>query len=64
MSGVPQSSFTLTRRQLLAAAVAASTLVLVFQGTFTFLYSQWQRDEYSHGFLIPLVSAFLLWQRR
>lgn len=47
-----------------AAIVAAATLVLMFENTFVGLYSTWHREEYSHGFLIPLVSAFLLWQRR
>ena len=50
--------------QLAAFAVAAVAVVLVFQGTFGYLYGQWQREEYSHGFLIPLVSAYLLWRRR
>jgi colanic acid biosynthesis glycosyl transferase WcaI len=45
-------------------AVAAMAVVLVFQGTFSYLYGQWQRGEYSHGFLIPLVSAYLLWRQR
>jgi exosortase D (VPLPA-CTERM-specific) len=47
-----------------AAAVAAVTIVLLFQNTFAYLYFVWHREEYSHGFLIPLVSAYLLWQRR
>jgi len=50
--------------QLALLAIAATTLVLVFQGTFRFLYEQWQLEEYSHGFLIPLISAYLLWRRR
>jgi len=58
------SVFTFTRLQLAGAAVAAGVLALVFQKTFGFLYVNWQREEYSHGFLIPLVCIFLLWQRR
>ena len=46
------------------ACVAAVILCLVFQKTFTFLYYNWQREEYSHGFLIPPISAYLLWRRR
>ena len=52
------------RPQVLAVAVAAAALVVMFESTFAVLYSNWQREEYSHGFLIPLVSGFLLWQRR
>jgi exosortase D (VPLPA-CTERM-specific) len=50
--------------QFVAAAVAAVMLAVVFQKTFVYLYANWQRDEYSHGFLIPPISAYLLWQRR
>ena len=52
------------RTQLVVLAVAAAAILLVFQGTFAHLYDQWQREEYSHGFLVPLVSAYLLWRRR
>ena len=24
----------------------------------------WERDEYSHGYMIPLVAIYLLWQKR
>ena len=24
----------------------------------------WQRDEYSHGYMIPFVAAYLFWQKR
>jgi exosortase D (VPLPA-CTERM-specific) len=50
--------------KLLAAAIAGCMLVLVFQRTFVFLYQNWQREEYSHGWFIPLISGFLIWQRR
>jgi len=52
------------RSRVVAAAVVAVLLAVVFQKTFVFLYANWQREEYSHGFLIPPISAFLLWQRR
>ncbi len=59
------SGWSLVRRpQLLAVVVAAVAVALMFQRTFAFLYGKWQLEEYSHGFLIPLVSAFLLWRRR
>ena len=46
------------------AGLAAIALVLLFHNTFAYLHSIWHREEYSHGFLIPLVSGYLLWQRR
>ena len=50
--------------QLATVAVAALMFALVFHRTFVYLYANWQREEYSHGFLIPLISIFLLWQQR
>ena len=50
--------------QLAAAALAAITVAVLFQKTFGFLYANWHREEYSHGFLIPPISAYLLWRRR
>jgi exosortase D (VPLPA-CTERM-specific) len=50
--------------QLAAVAVAVVALLLLFQNTFAYLYGVWHQEEYSHGFLVPLISAFLLWQRR
>jgi exosortase D (VPLPA-CTERM-specific) len=50
--------------QTAALALALLTLLLLFQRTFYFLYANWQREEYSHGIFIPLISAFMLWQRR
>jgi len=44
--------------------LAATAVVLLFQGTFGYLYGQWQRSEYSHGVVIPLISAYLLWRQR
>ena len=50
--------------QLAAAAGAVVALLLLFQNTFSYLYGVWHQEEYSHGFLIPVISGYLLWQRR
>ena len=61
----PRTAFLRSPRlRVAAAALAVGTIVLLFQNTFAYLYFVWHREEYSHGFLIPLVSAYLLWQRR
>jgi exosortase D (VPLPA-CTERM-specific) len=47
--------------------LALSVLVAVvgFGGALSELVTRWMRqDEYSHGFFIPLISAWLLWARR
>jgi exosortase D (VPLPA-CTERM-specific) len=56
--------FRYTRTQLGVAALAALAFLLLFQNTLLYLYDVWHREEYSHGFLVPFISAFLLWQRR
>ncbi len=58
------TAYLFTRRRLLAVLVAAAALSYLFQNTYVYLYANWQREEYSHGFLIPILSGLLLWQRR
>jgi exosortase D (VPLPA-CTERM-specific) len=49
----------------LLLAVTATAAVLPFAGMLSGLYSIWSlQPEYSHGILIPVVSAFLIWRRR
>jgi exosortase len=51
---------------LLAGALAVLFLALLaalFAGRFFELYLVWRADDnYSHGFLVPLVSAYLAWE--
>jgi exosortase D (VPLPA-CTERM-specific) len=48
---------------LMVAAVVVA--FLGFSGPLLELVRRWtQQEEYSHGFLIPLVAAWLLWSRR
>jgi len=48
-----------------AFAVAALLLAVAFHDGIADLVRQWiEREEYGHGFLIPLVSAYLAWQKR
>lgn len=40
-------------------------LTASYAGVFAHLVRQWDRDpDMSHGFFVPLVSAFIIWQRR
>jgi exosortase len=52
-------------RQGLIAAVLLAILLALYWGILRDLAWQWWDDEsYSHGFLVPLFSAFLIWRRR
>lgn len=48
---------------------AVSTLVvvtglgLIFHNGLRHMVAAWGRDEYSHGYLIPVICALLIWQR-
>ncbi len=45
--------------------VAIVLAFLAYMGGLTELLSRWSKqEEYSHGFFIPLISLWLLWQRR
>ncbi len=59
---VPQ--ITAIRAGLLVAAAVVVAL-LAFSGALSELVHRWSKqEEYSHGFLIPLITAWLLWTRR
>jgi exosortase D (VPLPA-CTERM-specific) len=38
-------------------------LIYVYRQSLGYMLQDWQREEYSHGYLIPLVAMFLVWQR-
>jgi exosortase len=50
---------------VLAAASLAGALIWVFWPTLTVMADQWGNDpRYSHGYLVPLFSLYLLWSKR
>lgn len=36
----------------------------MYADSLRFVVGQWGSDDYSHGFFVPIISAFLIWQRR
>lgn len=46
---------------VLLFSLAVTTLI--FREGLWHMLGYWQRPEYSHGYLIPVISLFLLWQR-
>jgi exosortase len=53
------------RHLALPAAVFAALLALLYGNVLGHLVRQWWTDDnYSHGFIVPLFSGYLVWQRR
>jgi exosortase len=53
------------RRPLYAYAAVVFGFMLLFWPVITHLVGQWYTDaDYSYGFLVPLFSGFLIWQKR
>ncbi len=44
-------------------AVAAIAVYFIFQDGVHMMVRWWSREEYSHGYLIPLIALYLIWQR-
>src|SRR5215813_12081226 len=68
MVAIP-SVHTAARNGLLFTTVLAGLLVVAafaaFNGGLFELFIRWSKqEEYSHGFLIPFVTAWMLWSRR
>src|SRR5260370_4509917 len=62
-------SLKLSQTSMMPKALIALIAVLVglaaFGGSLLELVHRWiAQEEYSHGFLIPVVTAWLLWNRR
>lgn len=64
---VPQEprGVTMARRPLLALALVAAAIAVVYTPIISSLVRQWASDEnYSHGFLIVPFAAWFVWQQR
>ena len=54
-----------TRRTLAVIAIVALSFLLAYFGPLKSLFGVWYTDEdYSYGFLIPLITAYLIWEKK
>jgi exosortase len=61
----PRAAVSVNRLQWTLFIVALALFVGFFWPSITFLVDRWSRsEEFSHGFLVPLVSLFILWRKR
>jgi exosortase len=62
---VDSSIATLPRSAAWRSSVLAACLLILYAHVFADLIHQWWTEpDYSHGFLVPLFSAYILWKRR
>ncbi|MBK1718319.1 VPLPA-CTERM-specific exosortase XrtD [Thiocystis violacea] len=47
----------------LLVALAVGLVVGIFRDGLAGMLAAWEREEYSHGYMLPLVAAFLVWQK-
>lgn len=65
MATQQQAASWVDRRQIVLLFASVILFVGFFAPSLAFLVDRWSHsDEFSHGFLVPLVSLFLLWQKR
>jgi len=54
------------KRVLIKFSIALALLAVAYLPTLRWMYERWVEAEsyYGHGFLIPLISVYVVWQRR
>jgi exosortase len=61
----PSAFFALHRSACWRACLLVACVLLVYAPVLSHLARQWwDEPDYSHGFLVPLFSAYVLWHRR
>jgi exosortase D (VPLPA-CTERM-specific) len=44
--------------------LAGALLVIPFVEGLSYMVDKWSNDEYSHGYLLPLIAAYFVWQKK
>ena len=54
-----------TKEELFRPLILGMILVGLYLSTFSWLIDRdWSREDYSYGYLIPLVVLYLIWEKR
>lgn len=65
MADRPRVAIRFDAATAVSVVVISGLVVGLYHEVFARLVAQWYEDpDYSHGFLVPLVSAYLVWERR
>lgn len=49
---------------IVRVAVYLGLLFSIYHTTLLFLISQWNREDYTYGYLVPIVFLYLIWEKR
>ena len=49
---------------VLSGVLAIAAFAFVFRDGLIYMIERWDQEEYSHGSLIPIISLFLIWQKK
>ncbi|MFK7886457.1 MAG: VPLPA-CTERM-specific exosortase XrtD [Gammaproteobacteria bacterium] len=44
--------------------IAVAALAVTFYSSLSYMAGRWNSEEYSHGYLIPVIALFILWRER
>lgn len=60
----PQGNWAIGPKTWLLIGICAAALIAIFYSGLELMVKWWEREEYSHGWLIPPIAGFLIWQKR
>ncbi len=49
---------------IIAATIAVVALAAIFHSGLGYMVAEWSQEEYSHGYLIPVIAGFMVYQHR
>jgi len=49
---------------IISAILGAAAFAYVFRDGLIYMIERWDQEEYSHGSLIPIITLFLIWQKK
>jgi EpsI family protein len=58
------NKYAFLKQKWLQLILLIGAFVFAYVSVFPYLIKTWNRADYSHGFLIPLISGYLIWVKR
>lgn len=49
---------------IVSAILGAAAFAYIFRDGLIYMIERWDQEEYSHGSLIPIITVFLIWQKK